>query len=196
MDSSLSINTRRKSMNNSGNNTANNTENNSIRQKQSINKSRHKSVPNSRKKSRKVSKIVRFANNVNSNKKCPNGNPIFPPGVIHWKFYLENYDIPLCKNYKYIKYDNDMGKYCCSDTPATLEEMIEHCEYLLDISSRFTNDIPLDKNKIIEKNTNNKYGRKTKTEDEKREHILELEYFILSNKKKFKKLLEEKNNLN
>ena len=135
---------------------------------------------------RKHTKRVTFNNYVNSNKMCPNGNPKFPPKIIHWAYYLENYFETKCDNGKYIKYDDTKGKYCCSDTPASLEEMIEHCNYLLDIITNFTIDMPMPNNKIIENNTNNLSGKKAKRIFKKKIELLQYVDFIKHKKVLFK----------
>ena len=135
---------------------------------------------------RKHTKRVTFNNYVNSNKMCPNGNPKFPPKIIHWAYYLENYFETKCDNGKYIKYDDTKGKYCCSDTPASLEEMIEHCNYLLDIITNFTIDMPMPNNKIIENNTNNLSGKKAKRILKKKIELLQYVDFIKHKKVLFK----------
>ena len=126
------------------------------------------------------SRKVNFASNVNSNKMCDTGNFTFPKNTMPWAFYLTNYDKKVCDNGKYLKYNQSKGKYCCSDTPPTLDEMIDHCEYLLDMNRNFINDVPINNNKIIETNTNNITGKKAKNIMKKKQQLLDFEQFIKS----------------
>lgn len=146
----------------------------------------------------KKTKTVTFFNNVNSNKMCENGNPIFPKNKLPYVHYLSNYDKQLCDNGKYIKFDDNKGKYCCSDTPATLDEMIEHCNYLLEIITNFIKDIPVNNSKIIEKNTNNNGyirrgmffppGTKKRSIQSKKQSLLDSEKYIMAFKNYFENL--------
>jgi hypothetical protein len=84
-----------------------------------------------------VASVAPKTNNVSNANNNTCTEPIEPtnlPVDLHLyyiKYYINLSSRTRCNKGKYIKYDYIKKKYCCSNTSPTLDEMIEHCDYLL-----------------------------------------------------------------
>jgi hypothetical protein len=77
---------------------------------------------------------VHFPENVEEQKQCPNGKPIFGKKDVPFDEYFRNFKIRGalgCPN-NFIKWNPTTRKYCCHDIPATYDEMIQKTDELLE----------------------------------------------------------------
>ena len=77
---------------------------------------------------------VRFPENVEEQKQCPNGKPIFGKKDVPFDEYFRKFKIRGalgCPN-NFIKWNPNTRKYCCDDIPATYDEIIQKTDDLLE----------------------------------------------------------------
>ena len=77
---------------------------------------------------------VRFPQDVEEQKQCPNGKPKFGKKDVLFDTYFRNYNIKGALDCpgNYVKWNPNTRKYCCDDIPATYDEMIQKTHDLLE----------------------------------------------------------------